>query len=281
MNKTNAKSDRGYAFWSVAIIICCLLALFSLFFASCSGKTAEPSPSTAPEQGDDPAVTDPDAADPDATTSPDAASPAPSATRLAATDDMGQEYIDKFTFLGDSTTNGLYEYQVIPGARVWTPASGTLTLNLWSTATVVMHDDGTELSIADAAAAHKPEYMVITLGVNGVSFLTEDTFTTEYTNLVKAIQAASPDTKIIINSIYPTCSDYKYKNDISLEKINAANGWLEKIAESCGVHFAYSFEALAGADGYLPTELSNGDGIHLNTDGYNKVIDYLRTHGWQ
>lgn len=279
MNK--AKSDGGYLFWSAAIIVCSVLAIFSLMFASCAKNDVQPSPSsdvTEPDTSDDAAA---QSGDPQASSSPNVSEPATSATRLAETEDMGQDYIDKFTFLGDSTTNGLYAYNVIPGARVWTPASGTLTLNLWSTATVVMHDDGTELSIADAAATYTPEYMVITLGVNGVSFLTEEAFKTEYTNLVKAIQAASPNTKIILNSIYPTCSDYKYKADISLEKINAANGWIEEIAEDCGVHFIYSYEAVAGEDGYLPAELSNGDGIHLNTDGYNKVIDYIRTHGWQ
>jgi lysophospholipase L1-like esterase len=278
MNKE--KNDSGYIFWSAAIIICSVLAVFSLMFASCSKGAAEPSPSQDAAETDasgEPAQS----GDPQQSASPDVSEPVTAATRLAETEDMGQEYIDKFTFLGDSTTNGLYAYNVIPGARVWTPASGTLTLNLWSTATVVMHDDGTELSIADAVAAHTPEYMVITLGVNGVSFLTEEAFKTEYTNLVKAIQTASPNTKIILNSIYPTCSDYKYKDEISLEKINAANGWIEEIAGDCGVHFIYSYEAVAGEDGYLPADLSNGDGIHLNTDGYNKVIDYIRTHGWQ
>lgn len=278
MNK--AKNDSGYFFWSAAIIICSILALFSLMFASCSKSAADPSPSadtTEPATSGDPAQS----GDPQENASPDASEPGATATRLAETEDMGQEYIDKFYFLGDSTTNGLYEYDVIPGARVWTPASGTLTLNLWSTATVVMHDDGTELSISDAAAKYTPEYLVITLGVNGVSFLTEEAFKTEYTNLVAAIQTASPNTRIILNSIYPTCSDYKHKDSISLEKITTANGWIESVAESCGVHYLNSCESLAGEDGYLPVELSNGDGIHLNTDGYNKVIDYVRTHGWQ
>lgn len=271
-----AKSDNGYIFWSLSIILCAVLAIFSLMFASCS--------SSGTDETDTPAASEPAQSTESAQPSDNGGAPAstaPAATKLAQTDDMGQEYVDKFIFLGDSTTHGLAYYKVVNENQVWTPESGTLTLSQWSVATIVYPDDGTQISIVDAVTAKKPEYMLITLGVNGVSFLTEEAFKTEYIALVQAIQTASPDTKIILNTIYPTCSDYEHKDSISLEKIQAANGWIEQLAGDLGVSFLNSYESVAGEDGYLPTELSNGDGIHLNTDGYNKVIDYLRTHGWQ
>lgn len=273
MKKT--KSDSGYIFWSISIILCSILAIFSLLLASCStGESTDKPDESVPPQSEEPAEPT------DNAETPAPADTAPATSKLAQTDDMGQEYVDKFVFLGDSTTHGLAYYDVVNDDQVWTPESGTLTLSLWSAATIV-YEDGTQISIADAVTKKQPEYMLITLGVNGVSFMTEESFKTEYSNLVKAIQAASPNTKIILNTIYPTCSDYEHKDSISLEKIKAANGWIEQIAEDNGVCFLSSYEAVAGEDGYLPTELSNGDGIHLNTDGYNKVLDYLRTHGWQ
>ena len=51
--------------------------------------------------------------------------PTPPPTVLGQTEDMGQDYIDRFVFLGDSTTYGLAYYDVLPHTQVWTPASGT------------------------------------------------------------------------------------------------------------------------------------------------------------
>lgn len=291
MKKT--KSDGVYFFWSAAILLCMLLAIFALIFTSCAKSNGKPITSPSPdvstpgEQDPDvlPPSTNDDNPTPPETDSPDTPpqDPVTTGARLAVTEDMGQEYIDKFHFFGDSTTNGMITYakDSVSSSQVWTPASGTLTLNRWSIDALKSHVDGTELPMADTFAALKPEYLLITLGANGISFMDETAFVTDYTNMVKAIQAASPDTKIILNSIYPTCSDYEYKDSISLEKILAANGWIEKIAGDLSVRFLNSYETLAGADGYLPKELSNGDGIHLNTDGFNKIFNYIRTHGWQ
>ena len=33
-------------------------------------------------------------------------------------------------------------------------------------------------------------------------------------------------------------------------------------------------------NGKLKAEMGNGDGIHLGPDGFNKVLEYLRTHAY-
>ena len=90
--------------------------------------------------------------------------------------------------------------------RILPCGSGTLTLSYYNIATIVYPETGEELSIADAVARAKPEILVITLGVNGVSFMDEAWFTRDYTALVQMVQAASPNTKIILNSIYPVAA---------------------------------------------------------------------------
>ena len=271
------KSDNAYFFWSVALVVCAALAVFVLLYTSAVGNKKAAATASAVTSS-----TQTDSADTAATDSASAVTPAPApaSTVLSETEDMGSSYIDKMYFLGDSTTNGLAHYNIIPSERVWTPASGTLTLNLWSTATVSM-TDGSEISIKDAVSQYKPEYLVITLGVNGVSFLDETNFKTEYTNLVNAVKEASPATKIILNSIYPVTSAYPASSGITNAKIDTANGWVQAVAESCGVAYTDSASALKDDGGALPDSLCNGDNLHLNTDGYNKVITYLRTHGWK
>ncbi len=187
-------------------------------------------------------------------------------------------YLSRIVFLGDSTTYGLRAYGLVDKSQVWTPKSGTLTLSYASTSTISCPQTGTELLIKDAVAAVKPDILVITLGVNGVSFMGEDYFKTEYRKMVTSIQENSPDTTIIINSVYPVAKSYPYIKSISNEKIAAANRWLVSIAEECGVWFTDSYSVLVGADGALPENLHNGDGIHLNPTGYGLVLDYLKSH---
>ena len=294
--KTNKNSF--YMMWSLAIVLCMLLSVFALFFTSCAKSDGERNTgddnklsvndesSPSPEQTDNPSQSgDPEQ---NGTTEPAEPTPSPEAqtpTRLAETEDAGSEYLDKLTFLGDSTTYGLKAYAVLSGGedtkQVWTPSSGTLTLSYQSIATIVYPETGEEIPITDAVARAKPEYMVITLGVNGVSFMDEENFVREYTDLVKRIQENSPDTKIILNSIYPVAASYQYQSDINNDKIRAANGWVEKVAGDTGVRFLNSFEAIVGEDGYLPEQYQNGDGIHLNTAGFNIILDYIKTHEYK
>ena len=296
MKPKKSNKDSLYMMWSLAIVLCVILSFFALFFASCSkgedsGKTSGKEVPVLEDDGGDGTSGDGAGA---ASAAPDTQTPPESTpasvteappTRLAETADAGTAYIDKFVFLGDSTTYALKANGVLSGGtnttQVWTPASGTLTLSYQSIATIVYPETGEELTIVEAVTKKQPEYMLITLGVNGVSFMDEEYFTSEYTALVQNIQAASPNTKIILNSIYPVASNYQYLGDINNEKITAANGWVEKVAENTGVRFLNSFEAIVGADGWLPYEKSNGDGIHLNADGCNVILNYIRTHEYQ
>jgi len=202
------------------------------------------------------------------------------ATRLQATEDMGQSYVDRFYFLGDSTTYGLAYYGVVSKNQVWTPASGTLTLDRWSYTALVHPDTGSSLMLPELLALEKPEYLLITLGVNGVSFMEEAYFKQTYTGLVQKIQELSPDTTIILNSIYPVTVGYESKNNgINNSKISTANLWVESVAAATGVHYLDSASVLKNASGALPDAYTNGDGLHLTPEAFGLVLQYLRTHG--
>lgn len=296
-NNTN-QNGKSYIIWTAGIIICLMAAVLALVFTSCSGGTkkppASPSPSPSEEvappeetdegeapntQPEEPPVTGEEPPEPTAPTGGGAETVLPGDTVLAETEDMGQDYVNKFIFLGDSTTYGLAHYDIVDDNQVWTPQSGTLTLNLWSTATIVYPETGEEISLVEAVTRKQPEYLLITLGVNGVSFLDEEGFTSEYVNMVNAIKEASPNTKIICNSIYPVSVKYPESNGITNPKIDAANMWVLNAARICGVHYLNSCSVIKDANGALPDNLQNGDNIHLNPDGYNTMISYLRTHG--
>ena len=264
-----------------------LLAFFALLFVSCSRSASQ-----EPEDKTDPALDSIQPYDPNATQDVGQIgvfnTPSPDGTVnsviLGETADMGQDYIDSITFLGDSTTYGLAYYDVVNDTQVWTPASGTLSLFSWSIATVVYDagtDGETELTIAEAAAKKLPPYMVITLGVNGVATMDEESFIRDYTALVNAIKTASPNTKIILNSIYPVTAQYDASDSgITNAKIDAANLWIQRIATDTGCKYLDTQSILKDETGALPLDYSNDQALHLNTDTLNSVVSYIRTHGY-
>lgn len=292
--KRNAKNSMFFV-WTIAILVCMIMVFCALIFSSCGTGADVPVTTDPPAESEQPADSGDETSD--VTADPNAAvtdggegTAATDATQtssvvLSETEDAGQEYIDKLTFLGDSTTYGLKYYEVLSGGKnttqVWTPASGTLTLYNYATATIVFPEDGQEISIVDAVTRKQPEYLVITLGVNGVAEMDEDWFKQDYTALVQSIQAASPDTKIICNSIYPVENDYEYINSINNTNIPQANEWIKAVAEATGCKYADSASVLKAEDGSLREDYGNGDGIHLNADGFNAVLEYLRTHAYQ
>ena len=286
----NSRSREGfYLLWTIAILVCLAVCVFLLaYFSFVSGGA--PAAEDAPPAADVTALPEGDQAPQDMTQPAEITDvpaptdvPQPASTILAETADLGQEYQDKLVFLGDSTTYGLYAYSVLPHYQVWTPASGTLSLFNWEIETIDYYGrDGSNqtLSIVDCAFTGQPEYLVITLGINGISILNETQFKDYYRRLVQAIQTASPNTRIMCQSIYPVI-DSMTSSDIKNDKVDAANSWILSVAEELGVRYLNTHDSLLDSSGQLIAELNSGDGLHVTAEGYRRILDYVRTHAYQ
>lgn len=219
------------------------------------------------------------------TKSPDTTQQPGSSVILAPTSDMGQEYIDKIVFLGDSTTNGIKYYKVLPDTQVWTPKGGTMKIDESVKMKIVYPETGEEMYIHEAAALKKPEILVITLGHNFLynTSLTKDKiqlyFKTEYKKLINSIQEKSPDTKIILQSIYPIVTAvYQHASTISNAVINERNQWVLEVAEEMGLYYLDTASYFKDSNGDMIEKYTNGDGCHFNADGYRRMLEYVRTH---
>lgn len=215
-----------------------------------------------------------------------------SGTVLKPTVDAGQEYIDKIVFLGDSTSWGLASYGKVPKSQVWSGLTdgGLHTLSLYSTintAKIACYDenDGYEMmTIAEALALKKPEYLVITLGINGGvgGYFEPRQFKASFKKIIDAVKENSPATKVILQNILPVTSKVNETySTINQEKVDKANTWVKEIAETNGLKYLDSAEVLKGDDGCLPDSYTNGDGLHLNGQALGVLIDYIRTHAYE
>lgn len=210
---------------------------------------------------------------------------------LKAGSDAGMEYIDQMIFFGESTTAHLRSRGVLTGGtqtkQVWADQSGTKTLNsqLLST-TIVYPETGELLTISQAVERAKPKYMVLSFGLNDIVRFAEQKskYINNYNKLIEAIQTASPNTKIILQSVYPialTNTDFSVDAETVNHYSQTLNEWLIEIAASHeNVRFADTGSVLRGADNALLPAYDNGDGVHLSTAAYEAILSYLRTHPW-
>ena len=209
-------------------------------------------------------------------------------SRLLETPDYGQFYLDNLIFLGDMTITPMREALVLrDGAdtkQIWTGEKNSLSLDYSSSvATIVFPESGEAIGISEALQRKRPDYIVITLGFeNGVAYCTEEKFKEYYGNLIEVIKENSPDTKIILQSVFPvSAKKQKDGSGITNDKIDRANMWVEELALSREVKYLNTVSVLKDSKGNLNPEYDSGDGFTLNAQGYTAVLDYIRTHGYR
>lgn len=201
---------------------------------------------------------------------------------LTKTPDAGIEYQDRLTFVGDSLTAHLVNRGVLTGGtntkQVWRSESNMINLNSEVTsAKIIFPGTGEKMTIAEAAKEAKPSILIITLGTDwGVSYLGEEEFKDCYTKLVKQIQKASPQTTIVLQSIFPVTAACATLDNA---KIDTANRWVRAIAAENGCRYLDTQSILKDENNCLKAEYCNSnDGIHLGKNAYEVILTYIRTH---
>lgn len=204
-------------------------------------------------------------------------------TILKETERKDDNYINETIFYGDSITENFAYYNALSWNVVWAKAS--LTPENAHTWQVPIRPYGVNMTLANAVKTYKPKRLVITLGANAVAVMTEDYFISTYEDLVKKVKENSPDTIIIVQSIFPV--DIRWdthantNNSINNTKINRLNYKLAEMCERQEVKFLNTAEVLKDSSGRLEKGLGyDSDGIHLLPSGNSKVVEYFRTHAY-
>lgn len=203
-----------------------------------------------------------------------AAAEAGTLNELKKCKNMGDEYIASLTFLCDSTNNSVITYGADAG-KVWLGAEGTVDVNDLYAAAIRFPGDGSTVSAGNAALISKPEILVIMIGKDGLSTVSEESFINGYKNLIDTILGQSPSTKIICCSISSVTD--AYEGTITPEKVILANNWLKSVCTDKAVWYADTASEVC-KDGMLQAEYASSDGISLNGAGVSAVFDYLCTH---
>jgi lysophospholipase L1-like esterase len=211
---------------------------------------------------------------------------------LTETEDRGQAYLDRFVFLGESTTYHLKSRGVLRGGKettqVWGPDSGTLTLDTTILSAKIRYPEtGELLTLTEAATRKRPEFLVLTFGLNGAPSTLRrgaEDYKTRYRSLIDALRAASPETTIVLQSCFPVAENMDMSRySITLDELNdgirTINAWTVELAEEYALPYLNTAEILTDKDGRLHPRYQNGDGHHLTKEAYLDILMYIRTHG--
>ena len=201
---------------------------------------------------------------------------------LPETNDAGQEYIDKLTFICDSSFVGVRDYGLLTGGtktyQVWATETGSLPIGSIMDKKIIYPSDGSEITISDAAMIAKPPVLVLCVGQDGLNAVDEAGFKNSYTQLVQTLKTASPDSIIICCSITSVLNNYTGADNLTTIMISDANDWIKDVCQNQGVYFAESGKAVGDGTGSVLSSYLSNNGKTLNSSGINEILEYLRRH---
>lgn len=201
---------------------------------------------------------------------------------LPETNDAGQQYIDKLTFICDSSFVGVRDYGLLTGGtktyQVWATETGSLPIGSIMDKKIIYPSDGSEITIADAAMIAKPPVLVVCVGQDGLNTVDEAGFKNNYTQLIQTLKTSSPDSIIICCSISSVLNNYTGADNLTTIMISDANDWIRDVCQNQGVYFAESGKAVGDGTGSVMSSYVSNNGKTLNSSGINEILEYLRRH---
>ncbi len=137
------------------------------------------------------------------------------------------------------------------------------------------------LARLDDALKDKPKKIILLIGINDISRnVPNEMIIDNYKEFVRRTNAASPRTKIYLQSVLPTNNTFRKfvdKNEESIQILNAA--MLEMAKNTDGVTYIDLYSKFLDSEGRLDKKYTN-DGLHLLGEGYILWVKILKEGGY-
>lgn len=188
---------------------------------------------------------------------------------------MSEADLKKIFFAGDSNlmNMGIYGSDISESRIIsqYTMAPSIFDTTVWYSGSQVNADALTIIRQTE------PEILVLDMGR---SELDNDgsisTMLISYKKDISDIQAASPNTRIIIASLLPCVEDVEGK--ASQQELNEANYCIARMCKDLHLEMLYTAEAFMNESGYGNAEFYNEDGYNLKGAYFDLYTDYIKSH---
>ena len=179
-------------------------------------------------------------------------------------------------FAGDSITVGLRTYNILSGMSIQgnkgIVAEVGLNTTTFRTRRVFEGKTGVE-----AIIAAKPYRVYLMLGDNEIHYRSKEDTVAGYREILKRIQAGTPDTDIVVLAATPVTSA-KVASQKGFAQIPAYNESLKALAKRMGVRYFDCTDFLKDSSGWLKTSYAAGDGIHWKVETYREYARRLEAY---
>ena len=188
-------------------------------------------------------------------------------------------YFSDALFLGNSITDGISRFGVIPEATVY--AKNGLTVTDALTDAVVSLGGGKRISVGEALGKKQFGKVYLMFGMNELGWSSESEFLRRYGKVIDSIWQAQPNAVIYVQSVLPVTAEKSATSPIfTNEKVLRFNELLRQLCQEKQALYLDAHSALVNEAGALPAEISP-DGVHINKDSYSLWYDYISTHIWK
>jgi lysophospholipase L1-like esterase len=134
----------------------------------------------------------------------------------------------------------------------------------------------------DDVTRRKPAKLFILIGINDISKdIPDAVIAAEYRLLIDSVRAQSPQTKIFVQSILPlnpTVKNFPQHYD-KQPRVVAVNRLLQRMARETHATYIDLWPIFIDKQNHLDASLT-GDGLHLNQQGYERWVAFLKRRGY-
>jgi lysophospholipase L1-like esterase len=179
-------------------------------------------------------------------------------------------------FAGDSITAGLTAYGVLDEIAIGRKKSVVAAIGL-NTITFRTRKAFHGKSATESIVASRPYRVYIMLGDNDIHFRNKNDLIDGYREIVRAIQAGTPDTDIVILAASPvTAAEVSRRRGFA--QIPAYNQALSALAAEMGVKYYDCTGFLKDSTGWLKSAYNAGDGVHWKAAAYHEYAKRLTVY---
>lgn len=194
---------------------------------------------------------------------------------------VDETYFADALFIGDSRTQGLFEYG---GIDEWATFYSKTSLTIYDIfhkpkQFIELENESEKLTVEEALSGQQFKKIYLMLGINELGRGTIDSFMEEYERVVARIRELQPDAILFIQGIMRVAGGKSASDPIfNNENINARNERLAQLADNKNIFYIDVNESVCDENGDLVADWTY-DQIHLKAKYYEIWVDYLLEHG--
>lgn len=190
-----------------------------------------------------------------------------------------EDYFDDALFIGDSRTQGLFEYGGLEERAAFYCRTSLTVYDLFKKDKAFIKEDGESLTLTEALTRHQFGKIYLMVGINELGTGTPESFFEEYARAVFKIRELQPDAVIFVEGIMRVATQKDASDPIfNNTGINIRNVEIATLADNRSIFYIDVNDVVCDENGNLHDDWTF-DQIHLKARYYEVWKEFLLDHG--